>query len=413
MADERGTLPGPDSHISASSILSDEAEIVEMIRRRGPLSRTDLARLTGYSRAKITPLVGRLLSAGILEEIGDGTSQGGRRPRLLHFNSSQGCVIGVDIGATSIDVAVADLTGQIFERLSLAIDVRLGPQAVLDKVRACAEELLARRGADPAQVYTLGVGVPGPVQFATGLLVAPPLMPGWERYPIAAHLQRSFPRARVVIDNDVNVMALGELKRGVGVGVENLVFVKIGTGIGAGIVCHGEIYRGSSGCAGDIGHIMADPGGPVCTCGNTGCLEAVAAGPPIAAQALAAAEAGDSPFLAERLRSSGALTAADVANAAAHGDRAALALIQRSGHLIGDVLASLVNFFNPSLILIGGGVSQIGNQLLASIRQRVLHRSTPLATRDLRVEFASLGLDAGVTGAVALALEHAFTVERV
>ncbi|HMQ30343.1 MAG TPA: ROK family transcriptional regulator [Chloroflexaceae bacterium] len=412
MADDRGELLAAGQAGNIAAILAEEAEIIGQIRRRGALSRTDLARLTGYSRAKITPLVGRLLASGILEEIGDGASQGGRRPRLIHFNSSQGCVIGVDIGATSLDVALADLAGQIGERVSEPTDVRLGPEAVLDRVRTCAEALLARRGIDPRQVYTLGVGVPGPVQFATGLLIAPPLMPRWERYPIAAHLRRSFPNARVVVDNDVNVMALGELWRGAGVGVENLIFVKIGTGIGAGIVCHGAVYRGSSGCAGDIGHILADPGGAVCTCGNVGCLEAVAAAPPIAARAVAAAEAGESAFLAERLRAAGALTAADVADAAAHGDLAALAIIQRSGRLIGDVLASLVNFFNPGLILIGGGVSQIGNQLLANIRQRILRRSTPLATRDLRVEYASLGLDAGVTGAVALALEHAFVVER-
>jgi glucokinase-like ROK family protein len=400
-----------DQAADRSALLVEEAEIVGLIRQRGALSRTDLARLTGYSRAKITPLVGRLLAAGILKEIGDGASQGGRRPRLLHFNSGQGCVVGVDIGATSLDVALADLRGAIFARGGEPIDVRLGPRAVLDRVRACAGELLERSGIDPRYVYALGVGVPGPVQFAAGVLIAPPLMPGWERYPIAAHLRGSFPRARVVVDNDVNVMALGELRRGAG--AENLIFVKIGTGIGAGVVCHGAVYRGSNGCAGDIGHILADPEGPVCTCGNVGCLEAVAAGPAIAALAIAAAGAGESAFLAERLAVAGTLTAADVADAAAHGDRAALAIIQRSGRLVGDVLASLVNFFNPSLILIGGGVSQIGNQLLANIRQRILRRSTPLATRDLRVEYASLGLDAGVTGAVALALEHAFTVERV
>lgn len=411
MADDLAASPA-DAPGAVAALLPEEAEIAGLIRMRGALSRTDLARLTGYSRAKITPLVGGLLAAGILEEIGDGASQGGRRPRLLDFSRSRGCVVGVDIGATSLDLAVADLTGQIFERAGEPVDVRLGPEAVLDQASACAARLLARRAIDPGQVYAMGVGVPGPVQFATGLLIAPPLMPGWERYPIAAHLRRSFAGARVVVDNDVNVMALGELRRGAAVGVENLIFVKVGTGIGAGIVCHGAVYRGSSGCAGDIGHILAEPGGPLCSCGNLGCLEAVAAGPPIAARAAAAAEAGESPLLAELLRARGALTAADVADAAAQGDRAALEILQRSGRLIGDVLASLVNFYNPSLILIGGGVSQVGNALLANIRQRILRRSTPLATRDLRVEFASLGLDAGVTGAVALALEHVFSVGR-
>lgn len=395
-----------------SALLPEEAELVALIRQQGALSRTDLARLTGYSRAKITPLAARLLGLGVLQEVGDGESQGGRRPRLLHFNSRQGCVLGVDIGATSIDLALADLTGQVIERSSEPVDVRAGPRPVLERVAGLGSELLARRGIQADQVYAIGLGVPGPVQFQTGLLIAPPLMPGWHGYPIDQQLRRSFKHARVVVDNDVNIMALGELRAGAGVGVENLIFVKIGTGIGAGVVAQGGVYRGSNGCAGDIGHICADPEGPVCHCGNTGCLEAMAAGPAIALRGAQAADAGASPALAKRLAAQGTLSANDVAMASAEGDRTAIEIILQSGRLIGDVLAALVNFYNPSLVMVGGGVSQIGYQLLAAVRQRVFQRSTSLATRDLRIEYASLGLDAGIIGAVALALEHAFVVNH-
>jgi predicted NBD/HSP70 family sugar kinase len=195
-------------------------------------------------------------------------------------------------------------------------------------------------------------------------------------------------------------------------GQDDFIFVKIGTGIGAGIVCHGVIHRGHTGSAGDIGHICADHHGPICRCGNVGCLEAMAAGPAIADRALAAAQNGASPILAHKLAASqGVLRAEDVAAAVREGDHAAIEIVQRSGQLIGDVLAGLVNFFNPSLILVGGGVANIGNQLLASIRQAVLRRSTALATRELIVSYSPMGGEAGVTGAIHLALEHLFVVQ--
>ncbi|HLA43956.1 MAG TPA: ROK family protein, partial [Aggregatilineales bacterium] len=217
--------------------------------------------------------------------------------------------------------------------------------------------------------------------------------------------------AVVIVDNDVNVMALGELRAGAGINQLNLLFIKVGTGIGCGIICSGEIYRGTNGCAGDIGHICADPNGPVCHCGNIGCLEAMAAGPPIAARAMEAVRAGESKILARYVDlNGGTLTAEHVGAAAAEGDRIANEIIQDSGRMIGEVLAGLVNFFNPSLILIGGDVSNIGHQFLSSIRRGVLHRSLPLSTRHLRIDTSPMGVDAGIVGAISLALEHVFVV---
>jgi predicted NBD/HSP70 family sugar kinase len=173
------------------------------------------------------------------------------------------------------------------------------------------------------------------------------------------------------------------------------------------------VHRGSSGSAGDIGHISADRNGPVCRCGNQGCLEAMAAGPALAARAVEAARAGQSQALANRLEANnGFLRAEDVGAAAREGDRVAIEIIQTGGYLIGDVLAGLVNFFNPSLILIGGGVANIGNLLLAAIRQAVLHRSTALATRDLTIQYSPMGSEAGVTGAIHLALDYLFLVQK-
>lgn len=392
-------------------ISADEAEIIGYIRRSQEISRTDLADLTGHSRAKITTLVNDMIERGLLEETGSGDSSGGRRPRILNFNPNFGYVVGVDIGATSLDVVLANFKGEALSKRGQVIDVREGPDSVLSCVKHLIQDMVEEMEIPIDKLYGIGIGVPGPVEFSTGLLIAPPIMPGWEAYPIRNFIREAFPHAVVVVDNDVNVMALGELRVGAGNKEQHFFFVKIGTGIGSGIVCDGKIHRGSTGCAGDIGHICVDPNGIVCHCGNVGCLEAMAAGPAIARRAVEAANNGSSPILARYLENNhGVLTARDVAAAASNGDRAANEIIQDSGRLIGEALATLVNFFNPSLILIGGGVSSIGHQLLASIRRSVLHRSLPLSTRHLRIDYSSIGGSAGMIGAVYLAMDNVFQV---
>jgi glucokinase-like ROK family protein len=405
------------SHIAAltdgSALMLEplEAAVVSAIRREGPLSRTDLSERLDYSRASVTGIVGRMITAQILEEAGEGKSAGGRRPYLLDINPELGYVVGVDIGATSFDVALADFRGTLLERTAEPADVRQPPDGFLARVSDVIDGLLARQGLTPERIIAIGVGVPGPVEFVSGVLIAPPLMPLWEGFSIKNCLNERFPLARVAVDNDVNIMAKGEQQAGAGKRLDNFLFIKIGTGIGCGIIAHGEVYRGADGCAGDVGHICVDYNGPVCHCGNQGCLEIMAAGPAIAALGRERAEAGESPFLAARLAERGRLTAEDVGDAAAAGDRAAIEIIRRSGQMIGGVLAGLVNFYNPQAIFIGGGVSRIGHSLLSSIRQSILRRATALSTRRLRIEYSRLGEDAGVFGAIWLALEHVFTVK--
>lgn len=388
-----------------------EAAVVTAIRRQGPLSRTDISEQLDYSRASVTGIVGRMLDARILTEAGEGKSAGGRRPFLLDINPYLGYVAGVDIGATSVDVALADFRGNILERAAEPADVRGRPDELLGRVAAILKDLLARRGADRAGVLGIGVGVPGPVEFVPGVLIAPPLMPLWEGFPIKNFFSDQFPNARVAVDNDVNIMANGEHQAGAGREMDNFLFIKIGTGIGCGIISHGEVYRGADGAAGDVGHICVDYNGPVCRCGNQGCLEIMAAGPAIAAEARARAESGESPFLAARLAERGALTGVDVGDAAAAGDRVALDIIRRSGRMIGGVLATLVNFYNPEAVFVGGGVAHIGNGLLSAIRQATLRRATALSTRHLRIEYSRLGEDAGVIGGIWLALENIFIIK--
>lgn len=388
-----------------------EAQIVDALRRHTVISRTDIARLTDWSRPKVTAVAGRMIERGFLVEVGEGDSQGGRRPRLLMLNGQLGYVVGVDVGATSIDLALADFNARVLSRENGPANVLDEPSLLLGEVKRRLLDMVRRQGLRPEQILGVGIGVPGPVDFARGVLVAPPLMPAWENFPIRDYFRDLFPGAFVSVDNDVNMMALGELRVGAGKGVENFIFVKIGTGIGAGVICHGMVHRGSTGSAGDIGHICADRSGPMCRCGNIGCLEMMAGGPAIAARAVEAAQNGSSAILAKKLEANnGVLRAEDVGTAAREGDRSANEIIRSSGHMVGDVLAGLVNFFNPSLILIGGGVANIGNNLLSSIRQAVLRRSTALATRELSITYSPVGREAGVTGAIHLALDHVFAL---
>jgi glucokinase-like ROK family protein len=394
-------------------LLPPQARAVESLRKHGPLTRTDLADVTGYSRSTMTSVVNELEEIGIVVETGDGESTGGRRPRVVNFRRDYGYVIGVDMGATSLEVALADFSGAILERVLVPIDVREGPDITLAQVQRLALDQIRQHEVRPEQVLALGIGVPGPVEFASGVLNAPPIMPGWNRHPIRPFFREAFPNALVIVDNDVNVMALGELTAGAGISHDNWFFVKVGTGIGCGIVCGGQIYRGANGSAGDIGHICADKNGPTCHCGNVGCLEAIAAGPPIAARAAEAARAGRSRILAKYLEQGGGrLTAIEVGLAAEEGDKIANEIVRESGRAIGEVLASLVNFYNPSLILIGGGVSNIGLMFLSSIRSGIFSRSLPLATRNLRIDASPMREDAGVVGATALALTHVFADVR-
>lgn len=216
----------------------------------------------------------------------------------------------------------------------------------------------------------------------------------------------------MVVDNDVNLMALGELRYGDAIGLDHFIFIKIGTGIGSGIVSNGKIHRGANGCAGDIGHICVDKQGPICKCGNRGCLEAMAAGPAIAEKARLAAENGESDLLLRLMNeNNGIMTPELVSAACREGNAVALEIIRGSGQMIGDVLASLVNFFNPSHIFVAGGISNFGNHLLVAIRRAVLRRSLPLATTSLQINFSRMGASAGNMGVVALALEYLFVDE--
>jgi glucokinase-like ROK family protein len=382
--------------------------VLDHIRFHGESSRARLVEATGLGRSVVTQRVDSLLDYGLLAEDGLGPSTGGRAPRLLRFRADAGYLLLADLGATSMDVALADLSGEILAHREEPADIGAGPDAILERVEELFDECEAEAGPLPGSLWGIGIGVPGPVEFESGRPISPPIMPGWDGYGVRQRFaDRGVP---VWVDNDVNVMALGELMAGSGRGVANFVFVKIGTGIGAGIVVNGRIHRGGQGSAGDIGHIHVQAGEPemICRCGMAGCLEAYAGGAALARDGEAAAREGRSETLRTILDAKGFIEASDVALASKRGDAVSVELITEAGRLVGQVLTGIVNFFNPSLIVIGGGVAGSGDLLLATIRQSIYRRSLPLATRDLIVRRSELDGRAGVIGAATMVANELF-----
>jgi predicted NBD/HSP70 family sugar kinase len=386
----------PDAVPAAPDMVGSPGELLRLIRTGRARSRSDLITQTGASRSTVSVRVEQLLAAGLVTELGVGTSTGGRPPRLLAFAASAGAVIAADLGVTSVNVAITDLAGRPLAQSAEPLRIADGPGPVLGRVDEIARELLSRVDRPVSDVRAIGIGVPGPVEFATGKPIHPPVMPGWHDVAVPDHF--SSYDCPVLVDNDVNVIAAGELDAAPE--LRDFLVVKVGTGIGCGIVLDGEVYRGSAGSAGDIGHIHVPSESRVlCGCGNENCLEALAGGAALTRRAAAAGLAVNTPR--------------DLVALALHADPIALALVREAGRHIGEVLAALVNFFNPSRIVVTGGVAHAGNPLLAGIREAVYRRSLPLAARSLDIRISGVADAAGRLGAARMAIDAHLDPRRV
>lgn len=365
--------------------------ILALIREGRANTRADLIKLTGLARSTLSQRVDDLVARDLVVASGGGVSTGGRPPTLLRFNADAGVVLAADLGATHGRLAVANLAGDPLAEVAEEIAIATGPEEVLQWLHRRFGELLeeARRSYD--DVRAIGVGVPGTVEFASGTLMNPSIMPGWHGFPLASRLKEQF-HAPVLVDNDVNIMALGE-RSGRPREVEHLVFVKVGTGIGMGILVNGAIYRGAKGSAGDFGHVRVHGHDDVvCTCGNHGCLEAIAGGGALAA---ALTDIGVSTS-----------NARDVVEHIRAGQPEALRLVRQAGREIGNELAAVINVLNPSMVVIGGDLAEAGELLLAGLREVVYQRSNPTATHSLQILLSATGDRAGVLGASWMAIEH-------
>ena len=354
--------------------------------------------MAGLGRSAVAQRIDALLARSLLEPVGEATSTGGRPPAQFAFNPAARLVIAADVGATHVRLAATDLAATVLAGDVADLDIAQGPHAVLGWIVHHARMLLERLGRDPSDLAGVGIGLPGPVEFATGRPVNPPIMPGWHGFDVAGFVGDAL-GCLVVVDNDVNVMALGE-RHTAFPDVDHLLLIKVATGIGSGIVIDGAIRRGAQGAAGDLGHVrVPHETDAVCRCGNIGCLEAVASGAAIAGQLAA--------------RGVDATSSRDVVALVRNGSTVADQLVRAAGRTIGEVLATAVSLLNPSVIVIGGSLALAGESLLAGVREVVYERSLPLATADLEIVGSTAGDQSGVIGAAALVCDHVLAPDAV
>ncbi|MEU1585349.1 ROK family transcriptional regulator [Micromonospora sp. NPDC005710] len=373
-------------------------ELLRWVATGAAVSRADLSRLSGLSPSTVSQRVEALISQGLLEETGAGRSRGGRRPRQLAVPTGGAVVGAIDLGAHHARVGTLDLSGRVVQARTLPVRIEDGPEAVLGTLLTEVTALAASSGATTSATGSttadalrgIGIGIPGPVQHATGRIVSPSRMPGWNGFDVAAFCAGRI-EVPVIVDNDANLMALGA-HRTAHSELDHAVYIKAGTGIGSGVISSGRLHRGAQGSAGDISHcrVVADPA-PPCTCGNSGCLEAVASG-----AALVTALRGQGVPVDDL---TGVIRLID------DGDRQATALARQAGRAVGEILAVVVNFFNPQVVAIGGRLADC-EPLLASMRATLYERCLPLATQTLLIERVAAGQDVGITGAAHLVIDH-------
>lgn len=368
------------------------------------LSRSELADKMGLTRAAVSLIVNDLLENKIVLEAESRSAPSGRPPVVLEINPDRGLVGAIDMGATHMSIALADFTARILKEIEVPFDIKAGPDACLDQANQSLLHLLELKGLAITDLSAVGIGVPGPVITEAGMVVAPPIMPGWDHYPIRTALEKMW-ECPVTLNNDAELGALGEWAYGAGRGEKNIAYIKVGSGIGAGLILNQQIYGGTTGAAGEIGHLTIEENGPLCSCGNRGCLEAFAGGHAIAKQGQALVKSGKRTILSELPVEK--ITAHEVAEAARRGDIHAQEILRRAGTFIGIAIAGLINLFNPSIVIIGGGVAQAGDLLTASIRQAVRERAMRASEQSVRITTGMLGRRSLLIGATVQAINVA------
>jgi predicted NBD/HSP70 family sugar kinase len=377
--------------------------LLELIRTGQAATRGDLQNLTGLSRSTVGHRLDQLFAAGWLASTPGQLSTGGRPSVRLTFDTGHAVVLAADLDTTHGHAAVLDLAGTVLAERRDELRVADGPDAVLDTLADWFSGLLAQGGPAPAKVCGVGLSVPGPVEFDSGLIIRPPIMPGWDGYPIRDRLQRALaeragtdPALPVLVDNDANLMAFGEQRDG-WADCATFMLVKVSTGIGAGMVIDGQVFRGIDGGAGDLGHIrLHDRADARCMCGSYGCLAAVASGRAVAGQLAdlgVAAESGT-----------------DVRVLLDDGQPDAVRLAREAGQRCGEVLATAVTLLNPGVLMIAGDLAE--THFLTGVRELLYQRALPRSTRSLQIVTSRLGDRAALSGAAAMVVDHLYAPEQ-
>ncbi|HUS17420.1 MAG TPA: ROK family transcriptional regulator [Chloroflexia bacterium] len=372
--------------------------ILNLVRSRGPVSRTDIARLSGLSLATVSGITGELVEQGFAHETGEGESTGGRPPVLLMLNGRAGFVVGLKLTEESIISVLTDLDANVLQSSTTPVTAPQDVEATLATIKAVIEATLVQSGADRAKVMGIGIGMAGLVDSAAGVCRYSPFF-HWRDVALAHPIEQHF-RLPVFIENDVNALTIAEQWFGAAHGIDHFLVVTVGRGIGLGIVTNGRFYRGASGGAGEFGHITLDENGPRCDCGKRGCLEAIASDPAVVRMVADSAAAGGRP--------PGQWTFAEVVAAGQRGDPAALAGLQRSGAAIGLGMAHLVNIFNPQMIVLAGEGLRAGDARLAPMRDVMQHHVFNGLAQDVQLIIEPAGDETWARGAACVVLGELF-----
>jgi predicted NBD/HSP70 family sugar kinase len=377
--------------------------LLRAVQAQRETSQADLARRLGLARSTVLAIVDDLLDWGLLKELGPGVSVGGRRPMRLTLDDSAFHLVGVDIGAKHVAVVAMSLGAKVLARQYREFATRDDPQGTLSLVETLIARVLVESRSGRRELVGIGVGVPSPVDVRSPGHVSSVVMPLWTGIDVAARLQTRF-GVPVQVENDANLGALWEARWGNGVHVDNMAFIKVATGIGAGLVVNGKIYRGSRGVAGEIGHLSIDPTGPECVCGLRGCLNTLVGTEPLLARAKGATS-GRKRRSFERLE--------HLLAAAKEGDRAAVDTLEFAGRQLGLGVGALLNLFNPALVVIGGGLVDAGELLMGPLRQTVAKHCFSENFMHARILTSKPGEFATARGAATLILDASFEAPDV
>jgi len=386
------------SEINVSNFGFSSGRLLQLFRDGQPHTKAEMAEITGLARSTISLRLDPLIELGLIAPATSATSTGGRPSARLLLNEESYVVAGVDFGATHAVASLADLSGKILVSIETKRQISDGPEVCLRWMIEEIRHLLAGLKIDEDRLLAIGIGVPGPVEHESGKPANPPIMPGWDGFDIPARVNQDL-KAKVLVDNDVNVMAVGE-RHLTYPDVDHLIFLKAATGIGSGIISDGRLQRGSQGTAGDIGHVRVSRGDNIaCRCGNYGCLEAVAG----------------SPAVIKNVNDAGlpVRNMSDLVDATKRSKVEAIQAVRQAGRDIGEVLSTCVSLMNPSIIVIGGSMASAGEHLIAGVREAVYSRSMPLASESLSIVQSKAGKEVGIIGASVMAIEYVLDAETI
>lgn len=385
----------------------NQVKILKVIRERKSISRAEIAKVTGLSPPTVTRAVGELIKPrGLVIEVGEGRSQGGRPPVLIRFNGEQNLVIGIDLGTTHIYGVLSDLNGKVISEIRIPTEVQTGASGVLGRVETVIKHLAEDSGVDAKRMLGIGMAVAGLIDRDRKIVTFSPDF-GWKNVDIRGALRKGC-NLPIIFDNVTRVMALGELWYGAGKRFRDFVCINVGYGIGSGIIIDGKALDGAEGFAGEFGHVPLDKDSSVCCkCGNHGCLEALASGRAIGVSAQNALAEGRTSILRDMCHNDlTAVSAEMVATAAKQGDEVAREVFLQAMEYLGMGIAGLISLLNPQAIVIGGGVSQAGDLFFANVREQVARRVMNERGRSVKILPVTLGVRSAVMGAVSLILNE-------